>query len=325
MLNKKQKYIFWSLFALIFVAILLVATIFDLQISNLLASKWMVNGNYMSSNVFARIFEVGGEMPLYLFIMVACSILIVKFFDIKKTWLKILLCVLFFIIGIALGYYGGDKFWAYIYKLDNVKYAWFDNNVLLLVLTIVGCIILEGLLVLLIHKKCKNIINQLVPIAVIILIAAAISNGIVQGAKPFFARERYRAIYYLDYRNYTDHPGFTPWYVIGGSSSKIVATFPSELNVTKTFFSSFPSGHTCAAGITYSLMFIPLFIEKYKESKYKWIFITIAITYTGLVAFSRIVMGAHYLSDVLFGGTIVFLSNIIAYIIVKKFINKKAK
>ena len=323
MLSKKQKIVFWSLFGIIFIGLLLVATFYDLQISNLLASKWMVDGKYMSTNKFARFFEVVGEMPLYLFIMVACSIIVTKCFEIKRTWLKILLCALFFVIGVALGYYGGDKFWAYIYKLDKVKYLWFNDNILLLVITIVLSIVLEFLFVLLISKKLNKYINQLLPLAVIVLIAALISNGIVQGAKPFFARERYRAIYYLEYLNYTEHPGFTPWYVIGGSSSKIVATFPKELDVTSTFFSSFPSGHTCAAGITYSLMFIPLFVEKFKNSKYSWVFITIGIFYTGLVAFTRILMGAHYLSDVLFGGTIVFLSNIIAFVIVKAYLKKK--
>ena len=323
MLTKKQKVIFWSLFAFIFISLLLVATFFDLQISNLLAGKWMVNGDYMSSNKFGRFFEVVGEMPLYLFIMLACAVIVSKCFEIKRKWLKITLCVLFFIVGVGLGYYGGDKFWAYIYKLDKVKYVWFNDNIFLLISTVVLSIILEILFVLLISKKLNKYINQLLPVAVIVLIAALISNGIVQGAKPFFARERYRAIYYLNYINYTNHPGFTPWYVVGGSSGKIVATFPEELGITSTFFSSFPSGHTCAAGITYGLMFIPVFVDKFKHSKYNWIFIACGIFYTGLIAFSRIVMGAHYLSDVLFGGTIVFISNLIGYWIVKAYLKKK--
>ena len=43
----------------------------------------MVDGNYMSSNKFARFFEVVGEMPLYLFIMVACAVIVSKCFEIK--------------------------------------------------------------------------------------------------------------------------------------------------------------------------------------------------------------------------------------------------
>ena len=37
----------------------------------------------------------------------------------------------------------------------------------------------------------------------------------------------------------------------------------------------------------------------------------VPILYTGIVAISRIMVGAHYFSDVLFGGTIVFLGVII--------------
>ena len=56
---------------------------------------------------------------------------------------------------------------------------------------------------------------------------------------------------------------------------------------------SFPSGHASAA---FSL--VPLFISKFKN--YKFLIILIAV----LIAFSRIYLGYHYLSDVLAGGLI---------------------
>ena len=114
--------------------------------------------------------------------------------------------------------------------------------------------------------------------------------------------------------------GFTPWYIINGSSSKLAAA----LGVDSTFFSSFPSGHTAAAGICYSIMFLPAFIEKLNNKKTRWLFILVPTLITGLVAFSRICVGAHYMSDVLFGGTFAFLSSIIAYLIVCKIYKKKA-
>jgi membrane-associated phospholipid phosphatase len=63
--------------------------------------------------------------------------------------------------------------------------------------------------------------------------------------------------------------------------------------------------------------------EKANDKKYKWIFIVTPILYTGVVALSRIVVGAHYMSDVVVGGTVGFLSALIGYFIVKAIYKKK--
>ena len=75
----KKTLLFWGLFIVIFGALLTVATLFDKQISDILAKPYLENGNYFSTNVFARIFEVVGEMPLYLFVIIASAIIIFSF------------------------------------------------------------------------------------------------------------------------------------------------------------------------------------------------------------------------------------------------------
>ena len=47
--------------------------------------------------------------------------------------------------------------------------------------------------------------------------------------------------------------------------------------------------------------------RKIKNKEFKRMCYEIPIFYTGAVALSRIVAGAHYMSDVLFGGTMAFL------------------
>ena len=70
---------------------------------------------------------------------------------------------------------------------------------------------------------------------------------------------------------------------------------------------SFPSGHTCAAGMSYGLIMLAdsLGIKSKGKRAALWI---CPILFTGIVAVSRIVVGAHFFSDVLMGGTISFLS-----------------
>ena len=48
------------------------------------------------------------------------------------------------------------------------------------------------------------------------------------------------------------------------------------------------------------------------------------IAFTGYIAVSRIVVGAHFFSDVLFGGTIIYLSVFLGVIIVKAILKKIA-
>lgn len=82
--------------------------------------------------------------------------------------------------------------------------------------------------------------------------------------------------------------GFTAWFVINGKNGN----------------KSFPSGHTAGAGMSYLLMLLP-FIDK-KREKYRAVYFWCPFIYTSTVALTRLVMGAHYLSDVTVGGVIAF-------------------
>lgn len=82
--------------------------------------------------------------------------------------------------------------------------------------------------------------------------------------------------------------GFTAWFIINGKNGN----------------KSFPSGHTAGAGMSYLLMLLP-FIDK-KREKYRAVYFWCPFIYTSAVALTRLVMGAHYLSDVTVGGVIAF-------------------
>ena len=58
MYSTKRKLLFWSILLVSFSTLLVIATLFDHQISVALALPYLKNGNYMSTNVFGLIFEV---------------------------------------------------------------------------------------------------------------------------------------------------------------------------------------------------------------------------------------------------------------------------
>lgn len=70
---------------------------------------------------------------------------------------------------------------------------------------------------------------------------------------------------------------------------------------------SFPSGH---ASIAFYMM-APWFILRRKYKKTALIFLGSGLFYGGLVGFSRMAQGGHYLSDVLWAGCLVYLCGVV--------------
>ena len=119
---------------------------------------------------------------------------------------------------------------------------------------------------------------------------------------------RYRAMNCEGGQSIGGFDNFTRWYVANGQH--LTKDEMRALFGTTDALKSFPSGHTCSAGTVYCLlMLLDVFNVKSKGKRaVSWI---AAITYTGMVAVSRIIVGAHFFSDVLMGGTIAFVSMII--------------
>ncbi len=120
---------------------------------------------------------------------------------------------------------------------------------------------------------------------------AIILNVIV---KPLWSRPRMRVI------EVTQGLEFQPWWVIGNPDKwTYIAT-----GVIKDGFKSFASGHTAHAAIGLMLAGLPAAAFKEKPSRRRVVFWTAAVV-AALVAFGRIVIGAHFLSDVSCGFALV--------------------
>ena len=106
-----------------------------------------------------------------------------------------------------------------------------------------------------------------------------------------------------------NYEGFTNWWQINVFSKPEIRTdayVEAFKDNDSGAFKSFPSGHTVAAATSFGLIILPDMFTKLNNKKIKWLFWVIPIVYTILVAISRIVAAAHYLSDVTFGGFIGF-------------------
>lgn len=100
---------------------------------------------------------------------------------------------------------------------------------------------------------------------------------------------------------------FAPWWNIGNEAKAeyVAAGTPSEE------FRSFPSGHTaCAADLILVTAVIPL---RKSLERYSSLLFWIGASWGMLVALSRIVMGAHFVSDTVVGYSISFAATLIVY------------
>lgn len=128
-------------------------------------------------------------------------------------------------------------------------------------------------------------------VLVVWVIQATILNVIV---KPLWSRPRMRVI------EVTPGLNFQPWWVIGNPDkwSYIAA------GVIKDGFKSFASGHTAHAAIGLMLAGLPAAAFTEKPSRRRVVFWAAAVV-AALVAFGRIVIGAHFLTDVSCGFALV--------------------
>lgn len=107
----------------------------------------------------------------------------------------------------------------------------------------------------------------------------------------------------------TDFSAFTQWFKIG-----------DDMGIYK-HADSFPSGHTFSScAIFMSALFCTAF-EKLK--KYAPLMMCVSFVYVAVMGYSRMVAGAHYLTDVAVGMLVGYTAFVFVYLIYNKFLEKK--
>ncbi len=231
------------------------------------------------SDLIANWFEQTGEMPSSLLITVAMAF-IMKLANPKwMKWVAGIGCV-------AGGGYFGDWFGGRLFEDNEFQTAYgiiFGVGFALTVIFVMQFITIP-----------ENVRKPLLIIAFVGLGAGALGTGLISLMKGLWGRTRFRSME-------APYNEFTPWYIVNGFNGN----------------HSFPSGHTAGAGVSYQLMLLPFVSEKCK--KHKTALFVIAFAFTSVVALTRLVMGAHYLSDVTVGGTISFTCTLLGIAFYEKY------
>ncbi len=265
---RKQKYNIPVIIALIlWLAALAAATVYDLEISLSIADE---------NSVFGRILEIFGEPPAILFASFNFSLMLAHF--IKKDGRKCkdiifsAVCLLLSVGTVIFTVFESADYLAeWLTSADSAPIA-----IKLAVSAVISVLILfNGL------RMSKESADKYFETACRCAAVAVLTLAVIWAFKLTWGRVRFRQLESLS--------DFTSWYLPNGFNG----------------YFSFPSGHTANATVifttTYYFKFIPQKYEKIKSLLY-----ALLIVWIVLVAFSRVIAGAHYLSDVLFGGAITF-------------------
>ncbi|MFA6861700.1 MAG: phosphatase PAP2 family protein [Bacilli bacterium] len=296
-----------AVFLTLFTLVTVNSGFYDLQISKLLVTTLAPNQRYATS-IFGRIFETLGEQPFYLLIQLCFISLIVILLRKKKTPLVIIGIVGLFGLSIATGFFALHRIEAYIARYQENDSVWTHLfSPLPFCLNLFGGMLISLLLFFSLRKFLSSLDEKsLLRLILVFLVAVIASQVLVQLViKNIFHRTRYRAI------NVNPALSFLPWYQIN--------EVPTELgnNITDDF-RSFPSGHTCSMATSFIMMLIPIYFPKL-QTKIGWsICILVPVIGTFLIALARIMMGAHYLSDVTCGAFIPLFFIWCAYFVERK-------
>ncbi len=300
----KKKLIGIIIGAVCFVALLLVATFYDLKINAAL-------GN--ADSVYGQFFRLFGELTGWIVIPIAGAFLFHATPKRGKGGIifKVVWTLVTFVGWILSLKYVLEEFTGSSY-MDGYYSSPYSH---VIIYAIVFGAILTAAHIFGTGRLPKETIYKLAMFAAALLLAVAISQVFTNVMKLTWTRQRFRNLPIGN--GGSDSTGYTPWYHPNFGKNKGTNYFPDSAGMKESdAYKSFPSGHTAGAALSFVIVMLPDLFEKLK--KYKIYFLLVAIVYTAAVAVSRIVNRAHYLSDTLFGGYIGMLSSFAAIAIVKK-------
>lgn len=334
-MNKKKIYfiVCVTAFLAVFAALITVASLYDLQISRFMTKGSLGKGEYYSSNQFALFFEVMGDSVVY--IAGGTAAVIIANFALKmcegerflfvRSLKGLAYKIVKWVFAIGFSAFAAYEFYETCHNVfkytDRYLYAATDGTAFsldsphLVAVQVVFALAIFALVFALIAKINSQNIKKLVKVAIIILFVEAMYLLLVGLIKTPVGRMRYRAMNAID-----DFSYYTAWYKLNGArhvgaDGSIIKSYADEsellLGVTDTC-KSFPSGHTYCAAMSFALICLPDLFESFSKKWVKVICRTVPAAYTITVAVCRIVVGAHFLSDVLIGGTLSFTLTVIA-------------
>lgn len=296
---QKQTYVSISVAAAILLALTACGSIWDFEIANA-----VYLGQMPSDNFFGILLSYIGIIPTFVgWSFLGASIFYLSKNQIENTrkrrWLKAF-AVLLFVLSF---FYFCNTLYLSNANAFNVHFA-VAYAIGIAVISAAACLGYT------LSKKSKDngLLNKVLFLAAVSLLTLLI----VSIAKELMCRPRFRFVLAMDNTDY-----FRSWWQSGRSVKTSLAS-----DVVTDEFASLPSGHSA-----YSMFAIFLFpaladyicgIKKFKPHLFVLGFVWWAVT-----AFSRLTVGAHYLTDVTIAGLVTIISYFIVLAVKKIYLKRR--
>lgn len=256
--------------------LMVIGSFFDFQISTQL---------FNMDSLFGMLLASYGQLPAMLCVSVAGMLLI----KISKGQKKVVV-ILSYLFGILF-----NIFAIMGITMDPMLYIPHMSIVLSVMIAVIIVVVIDFIM----WKLTQNANREQVKKVIILFLGVMFLEIIIINViKIPWGRPRMRMIT-------AQNQVFQPWWVIGSSMKDQLMS----LGIAAEEFKSFPSGHSANAACAMMLGVLPVICQKLKGKENLLSFIGIMLTLT--VAFSRIIMGAHFLTDVTVGMSVTFLIEII--------------
>lgn len=297
---QKRIHVSISITATILIALTACGSIWDFEIANAIYI-----GQMPSENIFGIIFSYIGIIPTF----VGWSFLGTSIFylskkqieDTKKRRWLIAFAILLFVLSFF--YYCNT---LYISNANAFKMHF-------VVAYSIGIAVICGAAYLGYKLAEKGEDDELLQKAIFLAVVSLVTLLIISITKELMCRPRFR---YVLATNDLDY--FRSWWQSGREIKESLGN-----DVVTDEFASLPSGHSA-----YSMFAIFLFptIADYvgKLKKYKPHLFALGFVWWAITAFSRLTIGAHYLTDVTIAGLVTILSYIVVSVIKRIYLKRKS-
>ena len=249
---------------------------------------------YSDGNMFGKIMAAFGTYPCYAGLSFAAGGLLIT--SIKKKDLHIIWKIVSWVL-VALGY----GLSVYLGSKDVPSVNGFNNPSLLIPTMAINVFVFGGFAAagfFVCKKGDENTLWMALMVMAIIFIMALIPTSYL--IKLVIHRPRFR------YVVRSGEVGFCNWWETFKGYKEYIAEghVLYGIEITKEEFKSFPSGHSGSAAILMmTLPYLSMFFKKLKGKETMMFYIGFA--WTLLMMFSRMLVGAHYLTDTCMGALIV--------------------
>ena len=281
----KKRYHFFIVMGVLLIG-LIIGSFLDLQINQAL---------FFKDNAFGIGMAAFGVYPAYMGLSFAGGTLFLVAIKRRKDMPVYGLILCFFFAFLALGmatYLCGEEF-ASPNGFNNHDIAWIGYLIsgIVMVATFVGAYFL-------LRNGDMKVLLSMAVIMIVIFTVALLPPGFI--IKLIIHRPRYR------YAVRCELTSFYNWWQTYPEYKTQIGKVVEGFEITKEEFKSFPSGHSGTGAIM--MMFLPYLSMAFKKLKGKeTLFFYIGFVWMIIMMFSRITVGAHYLTDTCMGSLIVIV------------------